>query len=146
MKFSKFSSELWTRNNQHAFQLLYYSSHLFGLWPFTITFHSNGSIEGVRVRLYDCFRFFTVICLHLTPLHNVYVEAKSINVRYKGGFFRYFIYFLNYIPTIAFGIVSIVINMLNRKRLVNVLMNFNKFDTEVRLFPSNRLNTFEPIL
>lgn len=116
---------------QHDFQSIYYFSRCIGLWPFTIEYNSNGPINAARVHLFDCLWFLIAICLYLTALLYSLEHTKSIQNVHEKYFFWNYIYKINHYPSLSFGTVCIVLNMLNRKRLVNILNKFAFFDQKV---------------
>lgn len=118
---------------EHGFQPVYYFSRCIGLWPFTITYDSNGSIKAARVRLLDRLWFLVSICLYLTALFFSYEDLMvSLNLG-RSYYFADLLFLISQIPPLLFGSVAIVLNFFNRNRLLNILKNFIAFDTEVRL-------------
>lgn len=121
------------KNLRHGFQPIYYFSRSIGLWPFTITYNSNGSVKEARVHLFDSFWFLISISLYLTAIFyiNKRIEAKDESTYL----------FVNSISNIllhSVGAIGIVLDMYNRKSLVNILEKFSIFDREVGLIFSQK--------
>ena len=114
---------------QLEFQSVYFFSRCIGLWPFTIIYHSDGSIKGARIHLFDKLWFLISICLYLTALYYAFLNMK--NQTAKNGHISSFIFYLTQIPVLLFSCVSIILDMINRNKLVNTLKKFNIFDSEV---------------
>lgn len=131
MKLFKKTSEFRPHQIQHTFRTVCNSSRFVGLWPFTITYHANGSIKDARVRLCDSFRFLIAIGIHLIPIYNLYLTIKYARVQNRESYFPHMVLYITLIPTITYGIVGIVLNLFFRNTLANILKNFNIFDTEV---------------
>lgn len=132
MKSSKNTSKVRSTNIQHGFQPIYYYSRCIGRWPFTIAYNSNGSIKEVRVHLFDIFWFFISNCLYLAVLFFVYEEMIwRFHALSSNSYFNYVIFYVSQIPTLLFGTIFIVLDMLNRKILVDILDKFIIFDKEV---------------
>lgn len=112
---------------QHSFQPVYYFSRFSGLLPFTIAYDSNGSMEKARVYLFDIFWCLISICLYLAGLVYAYEDVKNAHKHTS------IMYFIVHVPCLLCGPVCIALDMLNRKRLVNILDNFIIFDREVRV-------------
>lgn len=68
MKPQQNTSKSEPKEFQHGFQPIYYFSRAIGLWPFSITYSSNGTIKA-RVHLLDSLWFIVSICLYLTALY-----------------------------------------------------------------------------
>lgn len=123
-------------NVQHGFQPVYYFTRCIGLWPFTNTYNSNGSIKGTRVRLFDWLWFLISICLYLTALFCSYKNVTNASTP-RDYFLAYWMYNVAQISSFLFGAVSIILDMFNRNKLVNILRMFTVFDKEVRPFLKN---------
>lgn len=115
---------------QHGFQPIYYVSRFVGLWPFTIVYHSNGSIKGPRVDLFDSFWFLISICLYLIALFYT-CEFMKYQDPNKSNYLSELLFYLSQIPTLLFGAVNIVLDMYNRNSIVLILHKFITFDSKV---------------
>lgn len=134
MKFFKNNSESRPKKIQHSFQTVYYLMRFVGLWPFTHTYHSDGSIKGAHVRLCDSFRFLIAISIHLTPLYSMFVDMDYTQNRDTVKYFSKLVHRITFLPSIVLGLVGIVLNLIFRNNLTNILKSFHIFDTEVWLF------------
>lgn len=119
---------------EHSFKPVYYFSRCIGLWPFTITYNINGSIKEARVHLLNSLWFLISICLYLSALFFCYVDLMYSLDSGRSYYFSDFLFLISQIPPLLFGSFAVVLNMVNRNRIVNILKNFMIFDTEVRLF------------
>lgn len=119
---------------QHGFQPIYYFSRCAGLWPFTISYNSNGSIAGARIHIFDILWLLTSICLYFTALFYTYEDIEASQAFEQTQFFATLIFFLNEIPPLLFGTIWIVLDMFNRNRLVDILKKFTLFDKKVSFF------------
>lgn len=122
---------------QHGFQPVYYFSRCVGLWPFSITYHSNGSIKAARVRLFDVLWFFISICVYLATL-SYYFERMKAQERAQKHYLSDLIYYTSQITFLSFTAVGIVLDMFNRKRLVDILDKFANFDSSVSISNKHR--------
>lgn len=123
---------------RHDFQPIYYLLRAVGLWPFTITSNShNKLLKEVHVHLFDCLWFFLSICVYLAATYNTYKDLEYVDPK-EFYYFSYFIYNASETPTLVFGAIAIILNMLMRNRLVNILNSYIIFDREVSLFLFSR--------
>lgn len=117
---------------QHSFQPIYYFSRCVGLWPFTITYNANGSIKGARVQKFDIFWCSISICLYLASQYH-YIDRRIINTHTtKKSYLSNLIYFTSQMTFLSFGSVAIILDMYNRKSLVNILDKLSIFDSKVK--------------
>lgn len=115
-----------------GFQSNYQYSRAVGLWPFQIVHNADESNEKTRVRLVDILWFFVSIALYLTATFYSFDDIKYVPGS-SAQSYALFIYYIYQITSLIFGAISIVLDMLNRKKLVNILEKFTAFDDEVRL-------------
>lgn len=115
---------------EYGFRPIYYFSRVAGLWPFQIVRNSNGSIEKARVRLIDMLWFFTSIFVYLTALFYVYKNMEQLQVS-NASYISLSILFMFQTMCLLFGACGIVLDMYNRKKLINILDKFNAFDCKV---------------
>ena len=133
MKPTKNTSNVRSKKRVNGFQPIYYFSRSVGLWPFTIIYNSNGSIKKARVCLFDILWFIASISLYLTAIFYTYDELNTLLNQNDRIFVSDILYHIFQIPLLFFGAVYIIIDMLNRKKLVNILRKFIMFDNEVRV-------------
>lgn len=132
MKFLKDPLKVQSKNVQHGFQPVYYYSRVAGLWPFTITYNSHGSIKEARIHPFDILWLCASICLYSAAIFyyiDIMMHADPTNGTYISNMIS------NVCQTIylVFCTVGIAIDMFNRKNLVSMLDKFTVFDTEVSI-------------
>lgn len=120
-------------NFEHGFRPIYYFSRFAGLWPFSVRPNLNGTNQKVYVSLIDGLWFTVAFCLYLSFAFIAYERLKAgIEGKGKDPFqFRIVIYDVLQTSSLLFGAIGIVLDMINRKKLFNVLEKFIQFDNEV---------------
>lgn len=126
------SSRARPKKYQNSFRSIYYVTRFVGLWPFTIVYHSNGSIKKSSVGLFDKFWFLISICLYLTAFFYTCTFMKHQDPN-KSNYLSELLFYLSQIPTLLFGAVNVILDMFNRHKIVNILRKFNTFDSRVGL-------------
>lgn len=116
---------------QHDFQPIYYFSRCTGLWPFTVTYNSNGSIKAARVHQFDSLWFFVAICLYLIAVFYYFDRMMTDTDNTNHAFLSNQMYFMSQMAFHLFTAVGIVLDFYNRKKLVSILDKFIIFDKEV---------------
>lgn len=111
---------------------VYIFSRVFGLMPFSVARDSDGSIQKPRVKIIDLVWFLISICSCLTL---AFYELQIVKLPQDPHNSQLLILGDNVIIVLglAFNALVIVMNMLNRKRLVEILRKFTIFDQRVRL-------------
>lgn len=111
---------------------VYLMSRLFGLFPFTVHYDSNGCMQRAAVGAFDGVWFIGAITLNLFLAYLMLIQVKSsIEEKSSAKFIAGRIIFtVNFVMVVAF----IVLDMINRHRLVNTIKEIIKFDTSVRKF------------
>lgn len=132
MKSLENNSKSRPKKIQHSFLPIYYFSRAIGLWPFSITYNSNGTIKA-RVRLLDSLWFIISICLYLTALFYACENMKYVQTENANYYLMDLMSFISQIPILLFGPVNIILDMVNRNSLVNILAKCIIFDREVWL-------------
>lgn len=130
MKSLQNTSKSEPKEFQHSFQPIYYFSRVIGLWPFSITYNSNGTITA-RVRPLDSLWFIVSICLYLAALFYACKNIKNTQTENVSYFLSVLISSMSQIPPLLFGPASIVLDMFNRDRLANIFNKCIVFDKEV---------------
>lgn len=117
-----------TLKAQNDFQPIYYFLRCSGLWPFSIAYNSDGSIQAARVYLFDSLWFFVSICLYLVAafyyFDRMMTDGSSVFVSNQ-------MYFIIQMIFLSLTVVGIILDMYNRKKLINILDKFITFDSEV---------------
>lgn len=124
-------TQLQQLNFEHGFRPIYYFSRAVGLWPFSICHNSNGAIQSARISRLDGVWFFVSMCFHLLAMCYYYVNMVDLEDSNKTILTFSILYSLFQTKSLLIGAVGIVLDMLNRRRLVNLLEKFMIFDSEV---------------
>lgn len=122
---------------QHSFKSVYYFSRCVGLWPFTITYNSNGSIKNARVYLLDGLWLLISVCLYLAALFYTIDDIKNAQPPNRNIRFSDLIFYLSQIPPLLFGPIGIALDLLNRNNLIGILEKFIIFDNQVSILNFN---------
>lgn len=118
-------------NFAHVIKPIYYCSRLFGFMPFTIVYDGNGKILEPKIRFIDILWFLVVIGLYILSIISNFQTMdflKQSSFILIGG--DYVILKLG----LAFSISVIVIDLCNRKKLIEIFKNFESFDENVSHF------------
>lgn len=118
---------------EHEFQSIYYFSRCTGTWPFSIESKSNGSIRAARVYPMDWLWLFVSICLYLTAAFYYFVRMTTNADPTNNALLSNQMYFINQIVFHLFTAVGIILDLLNREKLINLLDKFTIFDREVSM-------------
>lgn len=121
----------------YSFRPIYYFSRLFGFMPFTINYHSNGTIQGPVIRSLDivwlitsiCFYFVSAILTYTTAPYHQTTESAILS---SGDD-------LILISGLIFGIFIIIMDWCNRFKLVNIQKNIHTFDEEASQSMQNKI-------
>lgn len=136
------------RRLQHSFYPIYYVSRSVGLWPFTILYKANGTIKEARICLPDRLWILLSISIYSVALYYTYEDMREMNHARVDSYFMDVINYITQIPILLFQVFNIILDMLNRKRLINILDKFINFDRKVglscclSLMYSNGINGF----
>lgn len=114
----------------HGFQPILHCLGGVGQWPFTIIYDSSGSIKEARVYLVNILWFFLSISLYLLSTFYTYEDLQHVDTKEELYFSR-LITNTSETPTLLFATAGIILNMIIRKRLINILNSFISFDREV---------------
>lgn len=132
------SAETKQSNFEHGFRPVYYVSRLAGLWPFSIRHNSDGTIQRAHISFFDGLWFAIAFCLNLTFTITACARLKTgieANGNEKGTLqLRIIIYDVLQTTSLLFGTIGIVLDMINRNKLVDILEKIIQFDNEVRCF------------
>lgn len=122
--------EISKSNFEHGFRPLYYFSRLAGLWPFTIIHHSNETNLRARFDYFDGLWFVLTVCLYLALAFISYENLTSIQNQNEVFIARFVLYAFR-ITCFMFGVLGIVLDTINRNKLINILQKFIVFDKTV---------------
>lgn len=111
---------------------VYISTRIFGLSPFVPIYDSNGNVLGARVRIFDAVWFVGAIAINLGLSFLMFTTIRPPDVTessvlfISGQIFSIFNFIM--IP------LSIVLDMVNRNRLIASLRDLMAFDKNVRKY------------
>lgn len=133
--------QLQKLNFEYAFRPAYYFSRFAGLWSFSIIHDSNWSIQRTRIGLSDVLWSISMICLNLTLAFLTYKRLKEGDEKSDTRLVMLHIFRMAFL---LIGVLEILLDMINRNKLVDILQKFNGFDNEVSInytkFSSTNLN------
>lgn len=134
MKILDNTKKFWMKFN--LFQLIYYYSRFSGQWSFSIIYSSNGNTPRARVGFFEALWPISIICFNIMFSLDAYnqiiagLEKHAISI-------RSIVNEMIDICLSSFIVINIVLNVINRKKLVGILGKFKTFDKEVRCFFEN---------
>lgn len=118
-------------NFEYGVRPIYYLSRCMGLWPFSIVYGLNGSIQKTQVRSIDAIWFLMSITLYLTATFTTFERIRQI------PYSNMMIMIFNYIIQtmwLACSSLIIAMDLCNRNRIFKILEMFTTFDNEVCVF------------
>lgn len=118
-------------NFAYSFRPIYFFSRAFGLLPFSLIFDSKGDIERARVSVFDGLWFKVSVSLYLLMAFICYQNIELSQDQKASP-----ILIVGDASFLIFGLiydaVSIVFDMINRNKLVDILKMLTAFDNEVK--------------
>lgn len=114
----------------YSFRPFYYFSRMVGLMPFSIIYDTNGQIQGPKARLYDVVWFVISMCVYLFIVYNSYGGTQFTSDGMMPTILTLAESFQTIVCTIS-ELVTIAMDMYNRRRMIDILKMFNAFDKEV---------------
>lgn len=121
-------------NFEHIFRPIYYFSRFAGLWPFSIIRNSTGKIQKARCGPCDILWMILVLGFNLTFALDAYIQLRKEQQKLVVHI-RYIVESIFEICSFLFITIGIVLDVINRNRIVDILQKFNKFDHEVSQSP-----------
>lgn len=118
-------------NFEHGFRPIYYFSRIAGLWPFSIVHHSNGTIQNARISRLDGVWFAMSMCFQLLAIFFCCLDSDDLNYGQTTTITFHVLYSLHRVKSLLIGVVGIILDMINRHRLVEILRKLIIFDNEV---------------
>lgn len=114
----------------YCFRPIYIVSRVFGLLPFSLTFHSNGEVQKPNVSKLDIVWFGISLSFLLNAISMSIAIQKSSGkkgslISILGDMWMLFAGLIN-------GVLTIVLDMYNRHKFVDIIKKINTFDREVR--------------
>lgn len=118
-------------NFPYTFRPIYYICRVFGLMPFKITYHSNGTIHGFKIGTFEILwciisMSFNLILAFVSVKNSPNIEAlKTMSIILVGGDFILQVF------SLIFDAMVIGMDMCNCSKLVRIIKKINTFDEEV---------------
>lgn len=115
-----------------VFRPLHRLARIWGLAPYSIAADSNGELLNSKIHLYDGLWLLTTVLLYLAFL-NYSVDAFNVDRKalHRETWILILCARLLAIFAFLYGILSIIINMCNRFKLMNMVKMYTRFDEEV---------------
>lgn len=115
---------------------VYITARCYGLLPFSFTY-KNGVVVAARVGTLDILLFITSLAfymalIYLTPYRNKWISSISPILVHE--------HYIQLIIGLVRTILSIVLDMCNRKRIARIIVDVNTFDEQVIFFPIFKIN------
>lgn len=117
-------------NFAYSFRPIYLVSRIFGLMPFSIAYYPNGDIDKPKIGIVDGLWFAISLCVYIFGIYKAsdYTGYNETNTRMclvsAIGFTICFELGL------VFGCLSIVFDMGNRFKLIDIIREFTIYDQE----------------
>lgn len=117
-------------NFEQVFRPIYYFSRFAGVWPFSIIRNSNGNDRMAHCGPYDVLWLIVVLCFNLALALNAYEQLREEQAKHVVHI-RFIVESIFEMGSFLFITIGIVLDLINRNRLVDILKKFNAFDHEV---------------
>lgn len=118
-------------NFEYSIRPIYYFARAFGLLPFSVIRNSNGEIQKPHVGVINLLLFVISICWYLILAYSCYLNVTFLLYNPKTSFILVFGDYLLLIVGLISTTLFIVMDMVNRTRLVDVLKRLTVFDQKV---------------
>lgn len=118
------------RNFLHSFRPIYLISRGFGLMPFSIVYYPNGDIVGPKVTIFDGIWFAISLCVYTCGIYVASVYPVFNQPTSKVSMVLIIGYTVCFLLGLILGHVSIILEMCNRFKLINIIEKFTIFDQE----------------
>lgn len=117
-------------NISESVKIAYRAARIYGLLPYTINYNSNGEIDSCSVRAFDILWFIITVTTSVTfSVFGFFALTPTADIRTTvlllGG--RIIL-----IGSVLLTAISIVLDELNRHRIVDMLKTITFFDKEVK--------------
>lgn len=110
---------------------VYIASRICGLLPFSISCDSNGRFQDARVGLFDALWFIGSIAINSTLIYFLIISIREHPLTIGFSILQVGSRILT-ISAYTLIIIAIILDMINRKRLINILQGLFSFDKSVR--------------
>lgn len=126
------SKESKTMNFGSVFRPLYHLSRVWGLAPFSIASNPNGELQNPKIGFSDGVWLLTTILIYLSfasySLNAFQTARKTLN---RGTWILILCARILALFAFVYGILTIIISLCNRFKLINIVKMFARFDEEV---------------
>lgn len=117
----------------YSFKPIYYFSRIFGFMPFSVVHDSTGAIQLARVRTVDFLWFIISIGIYVSSAIHLVVSIDQTPIPDKS------IILVNCTRSIVvirklLSCLSIILDMSNRSKIVDILKKISSFDERVSQF------------
>lgn len=116
-------AQVRTLNFMQSFRPVYYVSRVFGLKPFSIIYDSNGAVQQSKITKFDGLWFVISMCIYVMMAFSVEESTDGKFIFLLGNVFTIF--------GLACSVLTIIFDMYNRSRFIDILKNISIFDKEV---------------
>lgn len=115
-----------------VFRPFYYLSRIWGLTPYSITENSNGDVRKPKIYIHDSLWFMISICLYSLFFESSLIKFKISKDHLKKETWILILFArLMELFTYAYGISTIILNVCNRFKLIDMIKMYVCFDREV---------------
>lgn len=132
-----FNIQLKKFNFEHVFRPVYYFLRFSGQWSFSIFHDSNGTIQKACIGFSDALWTILLVCAYSAIVFSSYKKLMKGQEIFENRQ-RFVAENIFQIGSLVSGVFGIVLNVINRNKLVDIFKKFNTFDNEVStrsLFP-----------
>lgn len=116
-----------------VFRPLYYLSRIWGLAPFSITTNSNGEVQKPKIHFFDGLLFLISFCVYFLFTNSALTKFEASKEYLKKETWILILCTRSLeVFTYVYGILTIIMNVCNRFKLINMVNMYTRFDREVR--------------
>lgn len=120
-------------NLVHHFRPIYYFSRVFGFMSFSIVYDTKKKSLLPIVKIFDILWFMAFLCLYMALAFSTYRRILSSQI--SNGLYVLIIGgSMQILFSLILGAIITVMDMCNRRKLVNIVNKFYMFDKEVTLY------------
>lgn len=118
-------------NFVHSFRPIYIVSRAFGLMPFSMAYQSNGAIQKPTVCMLDILWFLFSIGVNGFGIYTLSASIIRKPLSKEPAHLVVLSIYLIVILGLFLGLFTIIFDMCNRSKLVDIVKNFIIFDNKV---------------
>lgn len=108
---------------------LYIFARIFGYWPFSVHFNESQRSSKVYLTILDWLWVIIAISLYIASSQ---MTSFQHSIYDNFSFIATFVSRMIEISDIIFTIISILLDLINRRRIWNLIVSYSEFDEEVR--------------